>query len=127
MKKGTKIYSILKQKCPRCNEGDFFVSTAYDLKNAGKIHENCSVCGLKYEKEIGFYYGAMYVSYAFQVAVFVTLWTSFNLFIPSASIGIQITVILLATLLFSPYLYALSKITWINFFIAYDENAGTKN
>jgi hypothetical protein len=101
--------------------------TAYDLKNAGIIHENCSVCGLKYEKEIGFYYGAMYVSYAFQVALFVTLWTSFNLFIPSATIGVQITVILLATLLFSPYLYALSKITWINFFIAYDENARTKN
>ena len=127
MKKGSKIYSILKQKCPRCNEGDFFVSSAYDLKNAGKIYENCSVCGLKYEKEIGFYYGAMYVSYAFQVALFVTLWTSFNLFIPSATIGVQITVILLATLLFSPYLYALSKITWINFFIAYDENARTKN
>lgn len=123
LKKGTRMYSIMKMKCPKCNEGDFFISTPYDLKKAGEIHKNCSHCGLKYEKEPGFFYGSMYVSYALQVALFVTLWTSFNLFFPAITIGWQITTILLASIVFAPYLYALSKIIWINFFISFDKNA----
>lgn len=118
--KGSKLYSIFKMKCPRCQEGEFFVSHPYDLKHAGDIHQNCSECGLKYSKEPGFYYGAMYVSYALGVALFVTLWTSFNLFFPNVSIGIQLTSIITATILLTPYLYALSKIIWANLFIKYE-------
>jgi uncharacterized protein (DUF983 family) len=89
----------------------------------GDIHENCDCCGLKYSKEPGFYYGAMYVAYALGVALFVTLWTSFNLFITNVSVGFQIFVIVTATVLLSPYIYALSKIIWANMFITYDEDA----
>ncbi|MBI1836643.1 MAG: DUF983 domain-containing protein [Flavobacteriia bacterium] len=126
LKKGSKIYSIVKMKCPQCHEGDFFISKPYDLKNAGKLHEFCTFCDLKYEKEIVFYYGSMYVSYALQVAVFVSFWTSFNLFSPTISTGFQIGIILLASLLLTPYLYAISKITWINLFISFDQNAKNK-
>lgn len=73
LKKGTKLYSIFKFKCPQCQEGEFFISKPYDLKNVGKIHENCSECGIKYSKEPGFYYGAMYVSYALGVAQLVAV------------------------------------------------------
>lgn len=124
--KGSKLYSIFKMKCPRCQEGDFFVSHPYDLKHAGDIHQNCSECGLKYSKEPGFYYGAMYVSYALGVALFVTLWTSFNLFFPNTSIGIQLTSIISATILLTPYLYALSKIIWANLFIKYERVGKSK-
>lgn len=120
--KGSKLYSIFKMKCPRCQEGKFFISHPYDLKKAGDIHEHCSNCNLKYSKEPGFYYGAMYVSYALGVALFVTLWTSFNLFFPKASTAFQITSIIVATILLTPYLYALSKIIWANFFIKYERN-----
>lgn len=118
--KGSRLYSIFRMKCPQCQEGDFFVSHPYDLKRAGDIHEHCPKCGLKYSKEPGFYYGAMYVSYALGVALFVTLWVSMNLFFNIESTGVQISVIITATLLLTPYLYALSKIIWANFFIKYD-------
>lgn len=113
-------------KCPRCQEGDFFVSNPYDLKKAGDIHKTCSNCNLKYSKEPGFYYGAMYVSYALGVALFVTLWTSFNLFFPNVSTGIQITSIIATTILLTPYLYALSKIIWANIFIKYERVGKSK-
>ena len=118
--KGSKLYSIFRMKCPRCQEGDFFISHPYNLKRAGDIYENCPCCGLKYSKEPGFYYGAMYVSYALGVALFVTLWVSMSLFFNIKSLGIQIAVIITATLVLTPYLYALSKIIWANFFIKYD-------
>lgn len=119
--KGTKLNSILRMKCPRCQEGDFFISHPYDLKNAGNIHEHCPKCNLKYEMEPGFYQGAMYVSYALGVALFVTLWVSFNLFFPSLSTGAQVGIVAVASLVLTPLMYALSKIIWANLFIKFDK------
>jgi uncharacterized protein (DUF983 family) len=121
--KGSKLYSIFRFKCPKCQSGEFFVSHPYDLSRIGDIQEHCSSCGLKYEKEPGFYYGAMYVAYALGVALFVTLWTSFNLFFPTVSVGFQIFAIVFSTIVLSPLLYALSKIIWANMFIPYEKNA----
>jgi uncharacterized protein (DUF983 family) len=123
LKKSSSLRSIFFFRCPRCHEGKFYRSHPYDLSQVGDLHEHCSECGLKYEKEPGFYYGAMYVAYALGVALFVTLWTSFNLFMPSVSVGFQILVIVLATIFLGPYFYALSKIIWAKFFISYDRDA----
>lgn len=115
--KGSKFRSVFKMKCPRCQEGEFFVSHPYDLKKAGDIHKKCSKCDLKYSPEPGFYYGAMFVSYGLGVGLFVTFWVAFNLFFPSMPVGVQILIIALASILSAPYFYALSKIIWANIFI----------
>ena len=107
-------------KCPKCHEGDFFVSHPYDLRRVGDIHEKCPVCELKFEREPGFFYGAMYVSYALGVALFVTLWVSMLLFLPSIETWAQIFIIISVSVVLTPYLYALSKIIWANFFFKYD-------
>lgn len=120
--KGSKLYSIFRMKCPRCQEGEFYTSHPYDLKNAGNLHEHCSQCGLKYEIEPGFYQGAMYVSYALGVALFVTLWVSFNLFFPWLSTGAQVTIVAVSSLLLTPYMYALSKIIWANLFMKFEKS-----
>ena len=121
--KGSKLNSILKMKCPKCQKGDFFISHPYNLKRAGDIYTNCPNCGVKYSKEPGFYYGSMYVNYALGVALFVSLWVSFNLFFPNLTVGWQIAIIILLTVLLTPYLYALSKIIWANMFIRYKKNS----
>lgn len=110
-------------KCPKCQEGDFFISHPYDLRRAGDLHQNCPNCGVKFSKEPGFYYGAMYISYALCVAVFVTFWVSFNLFFNNVNLYLQIGIIVAALILTTPYIYALSKIIWANMFIAYDSAA----
>ncbi len=124
--KGSRLYSIFKMKCPRCHEGEFFISNPYDLKRAGDIHEHCSECGLKYSREPGFYYGAMYVSYALGVALFVTLWVSFNLFFSDINVGIQVLIVSVFSIVLAPYFYALSKIIWANLFYSYNKDAKTK-
>lgn len=124
--KGSKLYSIFKMKCPRCQEGDFFISHPYDLKKAGDLHTNCSHCDLKYSREPGFYYGAMYVSYALGVALFVTLWVSFNLFFEDVPVGLQILIVSVFSIVLAPYFYALSKIIWANLFFSFDPNCTKK-
>lgn len=123
MKKGSKLFSVFKGKCPQCHEGDFFVSHPYDLSKLGDVKDTCDKCGLKYSKEPGFFYGAMYVAYALGVATFVTFWASMNLFFSNVSIGVQIGVVVLAILVLSPYLFSLSKIIWSNMFVSYEKDA----
>ncbi|MBI2766190.1 MAG: DUF983 domain-containing protein [Chloroflexi bacterium] len=53
-----EIVSVLKQRCPRCREGKVF-------HGLWSMYEKCSVCGLVYQREYGYFYGAMYASYAF--------------------------------------------------------------
>lgn len=123
IKKGTKLYSILKNKCPRCQEGEFFISkNAYDFSQLGKMHKNCSQCNLKYESETGFFYGAMYVSYAFGVAIFVVIWLACSVLNPGMHPAAIFGLVVLGLLIFFPISFRLSRRVWINIFVKYDKN-----
>lgn len=63
----SQIYAVIHSKCPRCRKGDMFVNSMYGFK-AQKMHTNCPHCGLKYERELGYFYVAMFISYALNVA-----------------------------------------------------------
>ena len=52
------IWSVLRQRCPRCRRGPVF-------RGLMTTREHCVVCGLKFEREAGYFVGAMYASYAF--------------------------------------------------------------
>lgn len=123
MLKKSRLYSILKFKCPRCHEGEFLESrNVYNFKKAGELKTTCSHCDLKYSAEPGFYYGAMYVSYGLGTALFVSIWVALSVLYPDHSTELLIGLIIGATILIGPYFYALSKIIWANFFFHYDEN-----
>jgi uncharacterized protein (DUF983 family) len=120
-KKGTKIYSIFNNKCPRCHEGDFFKSKlTYAPSKVTKLHDNCPSCNLKYMIEPSFFYGAMYVSYGITVAMFVTIFIIAKVFI---GLGIleSFAAILITAVLLMPLNMRLSRILWINMFIGYKE------
>ena len=75
MLKGTKLYSILFQKCPRCHEGELFKNrNPYYLKQIFDMPERCEKCGQLYQLEPSFFYGAMYVNYALTVAIAVAVF-----------------------------------------------------
>ena len=126
IKKGTKLYSILKFKCPYCHEGKFLKAHPYNLSKAGDIYEKCEVCNNKYSKEPGFYFGAMYVSYGLGVALFVANWVLVGIFVPNAGSEVYFISIAITTIGLGPIIYALSKIIWANLFFRYDKK-WTKN
>jgi uncharacterized protein (DUF983 family) len=117
-----RIQSILTFRCPRCLKGDFYhTRNFYDLKQVGEVKKSCSHCGLKYSKETGFYYGALYVSYALGVALMVSIFVATTVLYPSYSTTFMVTALILGVLVLTPVLYALSKIIWLSFFQSYDE------
>ena len=119
MRKGTKLHSILKRKYPHCHEGDFFTGHPYNLKQMGDIHETCSVCNETYTPEKGFYFGALYISYALGTAVVVTIWLALIILGVEIEIIPKIIGISVVWLLISPLMHSLSKIIWANIFMNY--------
>lgn len=122
-KKESRLFGILHNKCPRCHEGHFFNSDhPYKLKTFDKMEKRCCVCDLNYEPEPGYYYGAMYVSYALNVAVFVTLWIMIEVLKTSEiSLTSYILLLVVPNLLLTPVIYRLSRLTWISFFTKYNK------
>jgi uncharacterized protein (DUF983 family) len=124
MNKGTKLYSIINNKCPQCHEGDFFINpNTFSLKNFSKMHSNCPVCGLSFEQEPGYYFGAMYFSYALNVAVMVAFWVAYILLASdSFSIWWMVFASIIGGLMFTPLMFRWSRLMWINLFIKYDSS-----
>jgi uncharacterized protein (DUF983 family) len=63
--------AILQTKCPRCHQGEMFTHSAFSLRHFDEMPEHCAVCNFRYEIEVGFYWGAMYISYGLSVILLV--------------------------------------------------------
>lgn len=94
---GRRIRQILSSgvrlKCPRCGIGPLF-------EGLFSMHAHCPICGLKFEREQGYFVGAIYINYAATVTIAVpgyfvldyftalslssqlTLWIAFAIFFP---------------------------------------------
>jgi uncharacterized protein (DUF983 family) len=59
--------SILGQRCPRCRLGGIFRYSIF--RGFPGMHQRCPVCDLKFERESGYFLGAMYVSYALGLVI----------------------------------------------------------
>lgn len=124
LKKGTKLYSILTGKCPRCHEESMYQhKNPYHPAYTITLHHACSHCGLKYQLEPSFFYGAMYVSYALGVALAVAVFVIVFL-LTGLSLKTAFVCIIAALLLGMPVLMRLSRNIWINFFVGYEKSLG---
>ena len=61
------VGSILRQRCPRCRRGNIFRYSIF--RGFPKMHDRCPVCGLKFNREPGYFLGAMYVSYGLGLVI----------------------------------------------------------
>ncbi|MDO6472496.1 DUF983 domain-containing protein [Maribacter sp. 1_MG-2023] len=123
---GSKLYSIIFLKCPRCHKGEFFEANPYKLSNFNKVKERCPKCDLKYSIEPSFYTGSMYVSYAVGIAVAVAAYVLTLLFGLQLSIGALFIVIVASLVLAMPWIAAVSKSIWANMFFKFDKEIARK-
>jgi uncharacterized protein (DUF983 family) len=104
------LISMLRQLCPRCRSGGIFRSSIY-LGFPG-MHDRCPNCGLLFNREPGYFLGAMYVSYGLALVIIAALgavlWavTSWRV----DKIAIWAVVLFLP---FAPMLTLLSRVLWI--------------
>jgi uncharacterized protein (DUF983 family) len=103
------LSGILQQLCPRCREGKIFRRSLFLFPG---MHERCSACNLKFERESGYFLGAMYIGYGLAlgtIAIFsFLLWWLFHWAFQTVVIGG-----VLLFLPFAPLLTVMARVLWI--------------
>jgi uncharacterized protein (DUF983 family) len=126
LKKGTKLNSILTGTCPRCQEERMYVDrNPYNLGKIFTMHDHCSHCGLHYQLEPSFFYGAMYVNYGLTVAVGVAAFIISKVFL-GLQINQSVIAIIVALIVLMPVNSRLARNIYINMFVSYDKDAAKK-
>lgn len=120
-----KAKDTLSLNCPRCGEGQLFESkNPYKWGKMLKMNTECESCGLKYEKGVGFYYGAMYISYAINIALFVIVTVAyFTYFEDKVDWRYYMGTYLLSIVLLSPVIYRLSRSIWLSIYTPFEPNS----
>lgn len=112
MKPISKLAAVVQCKCPRCREGAMFSGKLYSFKGQA-TNEYCKVCNLRFEREPGFFYVAMFVSYAMNVAEMISISVAayvLGLDLVYENLWIYAGIILVGVLLFAPFNYRYSRV-----------------
>ncbi|MES2748641.1 MAG: DUF983 domain-containing protein [Bacteroidota bacterium] len=114
------LYQILNNKCPNCHKGDVFADKSFFFSlGFPKMHTHCSECHTKFEKEPGYFFGAMFVNYAITVGEAMLTYLIASLFFAEAfdqRILLIIGVVILTLVSFN---IRLSRMIWMYAFKNY--------
>ena len=104
------VVDLARGRCPRCRKGAIFQSNL--LGKLGFMNETCSVCGLRFLREAGYFLGAMYISYT--LGVFTVLPVAIYLaVVPQWSLVAIMLVALVQTLISMPLFLRFSRLIWL--------------
>jgi uncharacterized protein (DUF983 family) len=112
----TKFQAIVQERCPQCREGKMFQYPLYRVDKFDKMHDNCPTCNLKFEVEPGFWYGAMFVSYGFSIAILGILGVILYWFFNDPPIMGYIIPITVVSLLSVPFNFRMSRSLFLHLF-----------
>lgn len=119
--KESRLYSIVTITCPRCHEGKMFPqNTLFNFAKLSKMNERCSCCGQPFSPEPGYYFGAMFVSYAINAAIFIATWLALKFFVTEVTLTMMLIVLFVVVIGLLPFNFRLSRALWINIFVGYE-------
>jgi len=86
------------------------------------MNTQCTHCGESFERETGFYFGAMYASYGLYATL---TGLSFLIFVVYFGFGIipVLGVLIPLIIIAQPLFFRLGRLIWINIFVDYDQEA----
>jgi uncharacterized protein (DUF983 family) len=102
-----RLRVMLAGLCPRCRGARIF-------RGRFAMNETCPACGLRFERESGYFTGAMYVSYILALPVMAACWALVYFVAPGLSFGLTVAVTTLLFLPFVPAIFRYSRILWIH-------------
>ncbi|BDD01767.1 DUF983 domain-containing protein [Persicobacter psychrovividus] len=113
---------ILEGKCPRCHQGDMFQYPLAKLHKFSDMNEKCAHCDFRFEVEPGFFFGAMYISYAVSVAIFIAVSIGLNVLVEEPSLWMYLAGISIVAITLLPFTFRYSRIIFLHWFggVKYD-------
>lgn len=113
MSKDNTIKAIAGAKCPQCHEGDLFPVPVYSFRRLSDVNKSCSACGANFHSEPDFFYGAMYVSYSFSVALVITTMVVLNVLMDRPELWMYLTIIAVSNVVLMPLMLRYSKVLYL--------------
>ena len=102
------FWALLRLRCPRCRSGKMF-------RGVVTMNDPCPVCGLLFQREEGYFLGAMYVSYLLGAAAIVPLYFAASaLLAPYGHMAVNLG-LTLAYLPLVPIIFRYSRAGWVYF------------
>src|SRR5687767_5366042 len=98
--------AMLRQRCPRCRLGKVF-------RTATRMYDDCPACGLKYEREPGYFLGAMYISYGMSVLFLGLGMLAVHLLFPELDLSWAVLIAAVAYLPFVALVFRYSRVIWM--------------
>lgn len=105
--------AIAGAKCPQCREGKLYSVSLLSYRKLSDVNKNCSVCGASFHPEPDFYYGAMYISYAFSVALVITSLTAINILVEVPKLWMYLTMVGVLNIILLPAMLRYSKVLYL--------------
>lgn len=106
--------AIVAQRCPMCLQGRMFAGRF-------RMHETCPVCGHRFEREQGFFQGAMYISWVLSVAYLALLAVLAQTFlVPRIGIVSSVVAVVVIHVLCISAVFRYSRVIWAHL------NVGTR-
>ncbi len=116
MKKVSALQAIIGSKCPRCRQGNMFEYSAFSLTKYTKMHSHCPECHLRYGREPSFFDGAMYISYAFTVAIMATFGVATYVLGGDPDAWVYLLVVSIALVFFSRFTFRYARTLMLHLF-----------
>jgi uncharacterized protein (DUF983 family) len=98
--------AVVHQRCPRCRRG--FVYRRGSFKN-----NLCPVCGLEFDREEGYYTGAIFFGYVLAVPTVLFFFFMFCLLFPDIDLVLAALLSMLLLIPLVPLILRLSHVIWI--------------
>ena len=103
-----RLWAILRQRCPRCLTGKVF-------RGLVAMHETCPACGHRFEREQGYFLGAMYASYFMAVpAVGLLTWAFSAWVVPGWRLEWATLLAAPVFLALVPLIFRYSRVIWMH-------------
>jgi uncharacterized protein (DUF983 family) len=96
------VLALLALRCPHCHEGRLFTHSAFRLTHFTDMPERCAVCSVPLEPEPGFYWGAMFISYGFNVATVLAIGALLYWLGGDPDVWVYVLTVTVAALLLAP-------------------------
>jgi uncharacterized protein (DUF983 family) len=111
--KSNIVLAIVQEKCPQCSDSKVFHKPKHFFALIPQMKSACENCGYHYEREPGFYQGAMFVSYGLSLIEGVILFFVLQLAAPNMPTLTVVSSIIALIFLLSMRNFRLSRMIWL--------------
>lgn len=100
------LWALLRLRCPRCRKGKVF-------RGSFAMNDPCPVCGLVFQREEGYFLGAMYVSYALSSVILAASFLAGFLLLADWNQNLVLLLVWLPYLPLTPAVFRYSRVIWM--------------